>query len=303
MISFKEFFNTKKIILFDGAIGSNLLSEDSSVSLPDLLSLKCPEFVESLHEAYLEAGCDVIETNSFGSNPISFENFGITESAFDCAKKAAEIAKKAASRFSTDKRPRFVAGSIGPIFDKNGLLQNKTRLSEAFSAQISALLEGGADILIFETMQDIIQLNSALAAAEKIRKEIPVIVSVSGKYGKTHTGTPFENFRETLLKYDILAFGLNCEDFSMITEDIEIIKKASDLPLIVMPNLGLPEKIDGKFFYKTTPAEFAAKMTEIIRKYDPKIVGGCCGTTPEHIKTLAEKNLDLQNKRYSDLSR
>ena len=289
MISFKEFFRTKKTILFDGATGSNLLSEDSSASLPDLLSLKHPEFVKSLHEAYLEAGCDVIETNSFGSNPISFENFVLTESAFDCAKKAAEIAKKAADRFSTDEKPRFVAGSIGPIFDKNGLLQNKTLLSEAFSLQISALSEGGIDLLIFETMQDIIQLNSALAAVEKIRKDIPIVVSISGKKGITHTGTPFEEIVREMSKHDIFAFGLNCEDFSTITEDIEIIKKVSDLPLIVMPNLGIPEKIDGKSVYKTNPEEFAGKMTELIRKYDPKIVGGCCGTTPEHIKALADR--------------
>ena len=289
MISFKEFFNTKKIIIFDGATGSNLLSQDTSVSLPDLLSLKRPELVESLHEAYLKAGCDVIETNSFNSNPISFENFGITKSAFDCAKKAAEIAKKAAERFSTDERPRFVAGSIGPIFNKNGLLQDESPLFEAFSVQISALLEGGADILIFETMQDIIQLNSALAAAEKIRKDIPVIVSISGKNGITHTGTPFEEIVREISKHDIFAFGLNCEDFATITEDIEIIKKTSDFPLIVMPNLGIPEKIDEKLFYKATPTEFAGKMTELIRKYDPKIVGGCCGTAPMHINALSEK--------------
>ena len=303
MISFKEFFNTKKTILFDGATGSNLLSEDSSVSLPDLLSLKRPGLVGSLHEAYLKAGCDVIETNSFNSNPISFSASGISENAYDCAKTSAMLARKAADRFSTDEKPRFVAGSIGPIFNKNGLLQDEILLSEAFSVQISALSEGGADLFIFETMQDTLQLNSALAAAEKIRKNIPVIVSVSGKNGITHTGTPFEEIVCEMSKHESLAFGLNCEDFATITEDIEIIKKISDFPLIVMPNLGLPEKIDGKFFYKTTPAEFAAKMTEIIRKYDPKIVGGCCGTTPEHIKTLAEKNLDLQNKRYSDLSR
>ena len=289
MISFKEFFSTKKTILFDGATGSNLLSQGDSVSLPDLLSLKRPELVRSLHEAYLKAGCNVIETNSFNSNPISFKNFGITESAFDCAKKAAEIAKKAADRFSTDERPRFVAGSIGPIFDKNGLLQDERLLSEAFSVQISALSEGGADLLIFETMQDTLQLNSALAAAEKIRKDIPAVVSVSGKNGITHTGTPFEEIVREISKHDISAFGLNCEDFSTITEDIEIIKKVSDLPLVVMPNLGLPEKIEGKFFYKTTPAGFAGKMSEIIRRYDPKIIGGCCGTTPLHIKALASE--------------
>ena len=188
MISFKEFFNTKKIILFDGATGSNLLSDDSSVSQPDLLSLKCPELVGSLHEAYLEAGCDVIETNSFCSNPLVFESFGSKKSAYECAKISAILARKAADRFSTDERPRFVAGSIGPIFDKNGLLQDETRLSEAFSVQISALADGGIDLLISETMLDIIQLNSALAAAEKIRKDIPVIVSISGKNGAPAAG-------------------------------------------------------------------------------------------------------------------
>ena len=289
MISFKEFFNTKKTILFDGATGSNLLSEDSSVSLPDLLSLKRPGLVLALHEEYLEAGSNVIETNSFNSNPISFENFGITESAFDCAKKAAEIARKAADRFSTDERPRFVAGSIGPIFDKKGLLQDESRLFEAFSVQISALSEGGADLLIFETMQDTLQLNSALEAVVKIAEDIPVIVSVSGENGITHTGTPFEEIVCEISKHNLLAFGLNCEDLATITEDIEIIKKISSFPLIVMPNPELPGKTEGKSLYKINPNEFAGKMTEIIRKYDPKIVGGCCGTTPFHINVLAEK--------------
>ena len=289
MISFKEFFSTKKTILFDGAIGSNLLSEDSSVSLPDLLSLKRPGLVLALHEEYLEAGCDVIETNSFNSNPLVFESFGIKKSASECAKISVILAKKAADRFSTDERPRFVAGSIGPIFNKNGIEQNEALLFEAYSVQISALLEGGADLLIFETMQDTLQLNSALTAAEKIAKNIPVIVSISGKNGITHTGTPFEEIVREMSKHDIFAFGLNCEDLATITEDIEIIKEISDLPLIVMPNLGLPEKIDGKFFYKTTPAEFAAKMSELIQKFRPKIIGGCCGTTPEHLKKLTEK--------------
>lgn len=289
MRSFKEFFSSRNIILFDGAMGSVLLLEDSSAFLPDTLSLERPKLVESLHEAYLKAGCDVIETNSFNSNPISFKNFRIEEDAFKCAKKAAKIAKKAADNFSTPERPRFVAGSIGPIFNKNKLLLNKRLLSEAFSVQISALLEGGADLLIFETMLDIIQLNSALEAVGKIAEDIPVIVSVSGENGITHTGTPFEEIVCEMSKHNLLAFGLNCEDLATITEDIEIIKKISSFPLIVMPNPELPGKTEGKSLYKINPNEFAGKMTEIIRKYDPKIVGGCCGTTPFHINVLAEK--------------
>ena len=291
MISFKEFFNSRKIILFDGATGSNLLSQESLSPLPDLLSLKRPELVESLHEAYLEAGSDVIETNSFCSNPVSFETSGISENAFDCAKAAAKLAGKAADRFSTDEKPRFVAGSIGPIFTKDFLPeQNKELLFKAFQTQISALLEGGADLLVFETFQDTVQAEAALSAAfetaEKLKKKIPVILSISGKNGKTHTGTPFEQFAKILSKFDLSAFGLNCESFDETMHDAAIIRKISKIPLILMPNLGLPEKIDGKFVYKTAPAEFAGKMTEIIGKYGPKIVGGCCGTTPEHIKAL-----------------
>ncbi len=290
MIQFKEFFNSRKIIIFDGATGTNLLEKSTGLPCPDLLNFYDTNLARSLHEAYFAAGCNVVETNSFNSNPLVFENFGITESAFECAKKAAETAKKAVEKFATPERERFVAGSAGPVFNRNGSLQqDEALLFEAYYAQISALLEGGADLLIFETVQDIIQLNSALVAAKKINEDIPVIVSLSGKNGKTHTGTPFEMFAETLSKYDISALGLNCEDLATIAEDLEIIKKTSDSPLIVMPNLGLPEKISGKFVYKTAPDEFAEKMSEIIVKYEPKIVGGCCGTTPEHIKALSEK--------------
>ncbi len=287
MISFSDFANTKKTILFDGATGSALLSEDNSVILPDILSLKRPGIVLALHEEYLEAGCDVVETNSFNSNPIVFESFGIKKSVLECAKISAILAKKAANKFSTPEKPRFVAGSVGPVFNQNGSLQqNEALLFEAYSTQISALLEGGADLLIFETMQNIIQLNSALTAAKEINKNISVIVSISGKNGKTHTGTPFEEIVREISKYDLFALGLNCEDFAEIEKDAEIIKKISQFPLSLMPNLGFPENIDGKFVYKTTPAEFSQKMSELIQKFDPKIVGGCCGTTPEHLKAL-----------------
>ena len=290
MISFSDFASTKKTILFDGATGSTLLSEDNSVILPDILSLKRPGIVLALHEEYLEAGCDVIETNSFNSNPLVFESFGIKKSVLECAKISAILAKKAADKFSTPEKPRFVAGSIGPVFHQNGSLQlDKALLFEAYSIQISALLEGGADLLIFETMQDIIQLNSAFAAAKKIKKDIPLIVSLSGKNGKTHTGTSFEEIVREISKYDLFALGLNCEDFAEIEKDAEIIKKISSFPLIVMPNPELPGKTEGKSLYKINPNEFAEKMTEIIRKYAPKIVGGCCGTTPFHINMLAEK--------------
>ena len=288
MISFSDFASTKKTILFDGATGSALLSEDNSVILPDLLSLKRPGIVLALHEEYLDAGCDVIETNSFNSNPLVFENFGLKKSASECAKISAVLAKKAAEKFSTPEKPRFVAGSIGPIFNKNSSLQqDEAFLCEAYSAQITALLEGGADLLIFETMQDIIQLNSALAAAKKISKDIPLVVSLSGKNGKTHTGTPFEEIVCEISKYDLFALGLNCEDFSETEKDAERIKKISPFPLSLMPNLGLPENIGGKFVYKTTPAEFSQKISELVQKFEPKIIGGCCGTTPEHLKTIA----------------
>lgn len=289
MIPFSDFANAKKTILFDGATGSALLSEDDSEILPDILSLKRPGLVLALHEEYLEAGCDVVETNSFNSNPLVFESFGSKKSASECARISAILAKKAAQKFSTPERPRFVAGSVGPVFNKNGTEQDEALLFEAYSIQIMSLLEGGADLLIFETMQDITQSNSALTAARKISRDIPVILSLSGKNGKTHTGTPFENFKEILLRSDLSAFGLNCESFEEISHDAEIIRKISKIPLILMPNLGNPEKNGEKFVYKTTPAEFAGKMSELIQKFGPEIIGGCCGTAPVHIKTLTDR--------------
>ena len=128
MISFKEFFNSRNIILFDGATGSALLSEDDSVILPDILSLKRPGLVLALHEEYLEAGCDVVETNSFNSNPLVFKSFGLKKSASECAKISAILAKKAAKNFSTPERPCFVAGSVGPIFNKNSIEQDAVLL-------------------------------------------------------------------------------------------------------------------------------------------------------------------------------
>ncbi|MBP5405635.1 homocysteine S-methyltransferase family protein [bacterium] len=283
----------KRILFFDGATGTGLLSGSDYAGCPDLISLTDPESVETLHEEYLTAGCDVIETNSFCSNFLTFESLGIRASAFECAKRSAILAKKAAEKFSTTQKPRFAAGSLGPVFNKNTLETDEQLLNEAFFSQISALAEGGADLLIFETMQDIVQLNSSLASARKvmrkINKNIPLIVSISGKNGKTHTGTPFEEIVTEMSKHDLFAFGLNCEDFETMEKDAGIIKKISDFPLLLMPNLGLPENTGGKSVYKTTPEDFAEKMSEFIRKFNPKIVGGCCGTTPEHIEAMIKK--------------
>ena len=236
----------KRILLFDGATGTELLSASDSAGCPDLFSLNNPKLVETLHEEYLAAGCDVIETNSFCSNFLTFESLGIKESAFECAKLSAILAKKTAEKFSTTQKPRFAAGSIGPIFNKNNTLEtNEQLLNKAFFSQITALAEGGADLLIFETMQDIIQLNSALASAQnvmrKIGKTLPLVVSISGKNGKTHTATSFEDIVRAMSKYDLFAFGLNCEDFETMEKDAGIIKKISSFPLLLMPNLGLPE--------------------------------------------------------------
>ena len=282
----------KRILFFDGAVGSALLSRDNTVQLSDILSLIRPESVQSLHEEYLEAGCDVIETNSFCSNFLTFESLGIKEPAFECARRSATLAKQAAEKFSTPEKPRFAAGSVGPVFTKSNTLEtDEELLNEAFFSQITALAEGGADLLIFETMQDIVQLNSALASAKnamrKIARNLPLVVSISGKNGKTHTGTSFEDIVRAVSEYDLFAFGLNCEDFETMERDAVIIKKISNFPLLLMPNLGFPEKIEGKSVYKTTPEEFAEKISEFIRKFAPKIIGGCCGTTPEHLKALA----------------
>lgn len=265
--------------------------------IPDFLVEADPDSVMQVHDAYLKAGADIIETNSFNCNYFSLKEFKREDSAYTLARKAASIARKAADSFSalTPDKPRFVAGAVGPtnlmlsFADENGDF-NFDSLSNAYKDQIRGLLDGGADIIAIETAVDILNVKGALFAIEDIEKEkgikIPVIVTatIDTKTGRLPSGQSFEAFYATARHPSLLAVGLNCGTGS---EDlIPILKRLSeiaDTPVVVYPNAGIP---DGKGQYNESPDIFAENLKGAIENRLVNIVGGCCGTTPEHIARL-----------------
>ena len=281
------------------AIIEKNLSEDDyhgHLNCYDYLSISRPQIIKSIHAAYIEAGCDIIKTNSFGANLLTLSEHGLKEKAYEIAFNSAKIAKEVAESFSTPEKQIFVAGSVGPGSKLPTLLQTDfDKLYSSYFVQISALIEGGAELVQIETCQDLLQVKSALVAAfdamKKCGKKIPVNVTFTvEKNGKMLLGTTVESVVTALAPFDLFALGLNCGTGpeSMI-ESIKKMKKISPFPLIIIPNAGLPELVDGKLKYSMSPEKFGDHLHSFVKDMGVNIVGGCCGTNPQHIKVVAEK--------------
>ena len=297
----------KRMLRLDGATGTQIqqysLTEDdfrqgvfvdSPVPLKgnnECLNLTRPDVIAAVHEAYIEAGADIIETNTFSANRISQTEYGLESHAREMALAGARIARAAA-----DKAPRkvWVAGSIGPTSKSLTLAPDINRpaerpysfdqMAESYREQVEALLEGGVDLLLVETAFDALNVKAALYAVQQVQDGFPVIVSVSvsDRSGRTLTGQTLEAFFTAVRHYPLTAFGVNCslgaDELLPLVKDVA---EFSDVPVICYPNAGLPNELGG---YDQTPAEMAeqmARMDGIIN-----IAGGCCGTTPEHIRAI-----------------
>ncbi len=295
----------ERIILFDGATGTNIqnynLSQDDFggkqfEGCNEYLCKSKPDVVKKLHYSFLEAGADVIETNSFGSSCITLADYNIPELDYELSFLSAKIAKECTLDFSTVERPRFVAGSVGPT-SKLPSLRHITfdNMEMAYYRQISGLIDGGIDIICIETCQDILQIKSALSAVQKIFKErkikLPVIVSVTiESTGTMMLGSDISTVYNAIEPYDIVEiFGINCAvGPKEMEESLRYLCENSKKFIFCMPNAGIPEIIDGKICYKLSEDEFKKWMTYYISELGVNIIGGCCGTKPSHIKTLAE---------------
>lgn len=293
-----------KIIVFDGATGSTLQTYNLSADdfggkelegCNEYLCISRPEVVKNLHSYFLEAGADVIETNSFGSASIVLNEYNIPHLDYDLSKKAAELAKECALSFSSVAKPRFVAGSIGPT-TKLPSLGHITfgEMEESFYRQMNGLFDGGADIFCIETCQDLLQIKCALNAAEKLfrekRKKLPVIVSVTVEtMGTMLMGSEISAALTTLEPYDLIdVIGMNCATGPKeMEENVRYLCHNSPKPVFCMPNAGIPENIGGKAHYHLTPAELGKWMKLFSSEIGVNIVGGCCGTNAEHIKALS----------------
>src|SRR5919112_4526567 len=297
-----DFLTTLKerIVVFDGAMGTSLQSQNLTVEdyggaqfegCPEYLLISKPSAVERVHAAFLEVGCDVVETDTFGGLPFVLGEYGIAEMAYELNVKAAELARRVAADFSTKAQPRWVAGSIGPG-TKLPTLGHITfdDLKAAYAEQARGLLDGGADILIVETCQDLLQTKAALAAIfadfEQRRRRVPVIAQVTIEvFGTMLNGTEINAALTALEPFPVDVIGMNCGTGPRnMTESIRYLCENAPLPVSVLPNAGLPEVKDGKQHYGETPESFTAQIVHFAKDFGVSVVGGCCGTRPEHLR-------------------
>lgn len=287
---------SKRILILDGAMGT-MLQRKGLQGNSESFNLTNPETIGEIHNEYIEAGADIITTNSFSANSISQSEYNLSEKARQMAEAAARIARKAA-----DEAPRkiWVAGSVGPTSKSLSLAQNINDpifrpysfdgMAEAFEVQIRGLVKGGVDLLLFETCFDALNTKAALYALGHIpeAKDIPVMISasMSDKSGRTLTGQTMEAFYRSIQHCNPLSFGLNC---SLGAEEmIPLIAEVASFAACAVscyPNAGLPNEMGE---YDETPSQMAESVRKMALAGSVNIVGGCCGTTPEHIKAVAE---------------
>ena len=294
----------ERIVVFDGAMGTNL--QVQNLSLEDFggprfegcnenLLVTRPDAVEKVHAGFLDVGCDVVETNSFNGTPVDFAEYDIADKAYDMNVLAAQLAKRVASDYSTNDKPRWVAGSMGPGRKLPTLGQiSFVDLREAYRVQASGLLDGGVDMLIVETCQDVLQTKAALGAifsvfAEK-RVRVPVIAQVTiEQFGTMLNGTEIAAALTALSPFPIDVVGMNCGTGPKhMTESLRYICENTPLPVSVLPNAGLPSVVEGKMHYDETPESFTAQLVHFANDFGANIVGGCCGTTPAHLRLVVE---------------
>ncbi len=293
-----------RVLVFDGATGTNLQTQNLTpddfggehlAGCNEYLIRSKPSAVERVHSDYLTAGADIIETDTFGSSSVVLAEYGLESIAYELSKEGAAIAKRIANDFSTKAKPRFVAGSIGPTTKLPSLGHiGFDAMRSTYYEQMAGLLDGGADLFIIETCQDLLQIKAALAAAQDLfrdrRTQIPVITSVTIEtMGTMLMGTEIGAALTALEPYDIIsAIGMNCATGPKeMEENVRFLTQTSPLPVFVMPNAGLPENIGGVAHYHLTPEELEKYMTHFVGDLGVSVIGGCCGTTSEHIARLS----------------
>jgi 5-methyltetrahydrofolate--homocysteine methyltransferase len=306
-----------RILALDGAMGTMLQARDLTAADfggPDLegcneyLVKTRPDVITDIHNAYLTAGSDIIETNTFGSTALVLAEYNVANEAYDLTYRAAQLARQAADAFSTTSRPRFVAGSIGPTTKAITVTGGVTffELVRNFQDQAKALIDGGADILLIETAQDTRNVKAALLAINRLKNEtgldIPVMVSGTIEpMGTMLAGQNAEAFWTSIAHADLLSIGLNCATGpEFMTDHIRSLSDMAHTRISCYPNAGLPNE-DG--LYLETPTTLAEQLDRFARHGWLNIVGGCCGTTDKHIAAIAQMTEGKKPRDTKDPSR
>jgi len=294
----------ERIVVFDGAMGTNLHAQDLTVDdyggpqfegCPEHLLISKPEAVEKVHAGFFEVGCDVVETDSFGGASIVLAEYQIAHLAYELNFKAAQLAKRVAADFSTKEKPRWVAGSMGPTTKLPTLGHiSFLDMKASYREQARGLLDGGADLLIVETCQDILQTKSALAAIfeefESLKRRVPVIAQVTIEaFGTMLMGTEIAAAYTAIETFPIDIIGMNCATGpQQMAENVRYLCQNSKFPVSVIPNAGIPENVGGHAVFKETPESLSKDLAHFARDLGVSVVGGCCGTTPAHLQAVVE---------------
>ena len=300
-----------RVLIFDGAMGTSLQSMNLTASdfggertagCNDYLVISAPEIVEKVHRSFLEVGVDVIETDTFRSNRLTLGEYGLKDQVFEVNFKGAQIARKVADEFEQKSGlEKFVAGSMGPSGKLPSMddpeLSNISfeTLLDIYREQAIGLLKGGVDLLLIETSQDILEVKAAILGAYKAFEETGIFIPIQAQVtldttGRMLLGTDIAAALVILESLPIDVIGLNCSTGpEHMRQPIQFLGENSTLPVSCIPNAGLPLNINGEAVYPLDPDSFANALYEFVDKNHISVVGGCCGTTPAHLKKLVEK--------------
>ena len=323
-----------KILVLDGAMGTMIQQykfteedyrgekfKDFHISVKgnnDMLSITQPKAIKEIHAKYLEAGADIIETNTFSSTTVAMADYEMEDFVYELNYQSAKIAKEVAEEFTKldPSKPRFVAGSIGPtnrtasmspdVNDPGFRAVTFEDLRKAYKQQAEALIDGAVDVLLVETVFDTLNAKAALFAIEEIKSErnidIPIMLSgtITDASGRTLSGQTAEAFLISVSHIPLLTVGFNCAlGAKQLTPHLEVLAHKSDLKISAHPNAGLPNAFGE---YDETPEMMASQIKEYLDKNLINIIGGCCGTTPAHIKAIADMVKDYKPRMVAKVN-
>ncbi|QAY64770.1 methionine synthase [Xylanimonas allomyrinae] len=291
-----------RVVVADGAMGTMIQAADPTLEdyeghegCNEVLNASRPDIIAAVHDAYLAAGVDAIETNTFGANWSNLSDYGIDDRIRELARAGAAIARERADAAATPERPRWVLGSMGPGTKLPSLGHTTyAHLRETFAEQATGLLEGGADALLIETSQDLLQAKAAVTGSHDAMtaagRTVPVMVSVTVETtGTMLMGSEIGAALTALQSLGVDTLGLNCATGpDKMSEHLRYLSQHSELPVTCMPNAGLPELGPHGATYPLTPEELAVAHTQFVREFGLGLVGGCCGTTPEHLRQVVD---------------
>jgi len=291
-----------RILIMDGAMGTMLQEHnptaadfggDALENCNENLCRTRPDWILDIHRAYLRAGADIIETNSFQGSPIVLAEFNLEEKAHELNVLAAKLARQAAQEFATTSKPRFVAGALGPTTKSITLRGDVTfqQLSDSYYLQAQGLIEGGVDVLLIETGFDTRNVKAGLRAVRKLERDlgIQIPLMISGtieRWGAMLAGQTVDAFCASVSHGDLLSIGLNCATGpDLMTDHIRTLARTASTRISCYPNAGLPNEEDK---YLETPESLASQLEKFVTHGWLNIVGGCCGTTADHIRAIAQ---------------